>query len=245
LFRAEIGEILDHVKVIAALGGIIAGLGLLALNLLAIGGLLFLGEWLFGSLGWGVLHGVLLLAGVMTAVALLLFMAPASVIAGGVAAAVVVGAVVAALLALNVPRRAAEEAARALGGGTPSTDPASVGAVAGAVVLGLLGAIAGLRSGGGARSALGGLVGGAALGGLVGWSLGAMTFSVHGGIALGVAIGLAAWPILQLGLASRAGVDPGARFERLKPRETIETVQETRAWLEAEWAKRRDKLAKR
>lgn len=248
LLRAEIREIVDEVKVVAAIGGTIAGLALLALNLLLIGTLLFLGEWLFGSLGWGVVDGVFLLAGVITALALILFMAPAGIIAGALAGAAVIGGLLAAVFALNLPRRLAEGGAAQLRATTSTLDPGwapvVVGIVVGALVLGLLGLFAGLRSGQGAGS-LATLVGGALLGAIVGSFLGGMTFSVQGGIALGIAIGLVCWPILQLGLAARAGVDPGKRFRRLYPHETIDTAQETRAWLEAEWVKRRERLTQR
>ena len=33
---------------------------LLVLGLLYVGGFLFFGEWLFGSMGWGIIHGTLL-----------------------------------------------------------------------------------------------------------------------------------------------------------------------------------------
>jgi hypothetical protein len=70
LLKAEIGDIVAQLKVMATLGGVALVLGLLIGNMLYIGGLLFLGEWLFGSIGWGLAHGVLL--GVALIVALVL-----------------------------------------------------------------------------------------------------------------------------------------------------------------------------
>ena len=67
LLRAELAVIGDQIKQIAAYVGGIVVLALYAVSLLAIGGTLFLGEWIFGSIGWGVLHGVLLAAGVIVA----------------------------------------------------------------------------------------------------------------------------------------------------------------------------------
>ena len=61
LAKTEIGEIVDEVKRMVALGAGALGILLLAAMLLFIGGFLFLGEWLFGSIGWGVLLGFLLL----------------------------------------------------------------------------------------------------------------------------------------------------------------------------------------
>ena len=61
----------------AARSAIIAGLGfaaltlaLLTLVLVYVGTFLFLGEWLFGSMGWGILHGTLLAGALITAVVL-------------------------------------------------------------------------------------------------------------------------------------------------------------------------------
>jgi hypothetical protein len=57
LAKAELADIVDEVKRIAVLVGLAAGLLVFVGFLLPIGLLLFLGEWLFGSLGWGLLHG--------------------------------------------------------------------------------------------------------------------------------------------------------------------------------------------
>lgn len=61
LARAEGGEIMDEVGRVALLGGIAFALLLLVGLLFPIGLMLFLGEWIFGSIGWGVLLGSLLL----------------------------------------------------------------------------------------------------------------------------------------------------------------------------------------
>jgi hypothetical protein len=60
-------DIADEIKRVAALAGIAAAAGLYAALLLGIGLPLFLGEWVFGSIGWGLLHGVLFLAGIAVA----------------------------------------------------------------------------------------------------------------------------------------------------------------------------------
>jgi hypothetical protein len=73
--------------------------------LLAVGMPLFLGEWLFGSIGWGILHGLLLLAGMGLAAALLALGMGGAVgraFVTGVATAVVIGV----LLGLNLTNRA-------------------------------------------------------------------------------------------------------------------------------------------
>lgn len=248
LLRAEIGEIVGQLKLIALLGGVLAALGLFTANLLLVGLLLFLGEWIFGSLGWGLLHGVLLLAGVMTAIALVLFSAPGRVITGALLGALVIGLAVGLLLAFNLPRRGAEALAGGIRDSVPTLDPAQapviVAMVAGALLLGIVGLVIGARAGG-APMGIAAFVGGIIIGGLLGWPLGSVTFSLPGAIATALAVALASWPILQLGMAASAGVEPGARFRRLWPRETYETALETRAWLEAEWLRRRNRLARR
>jgi hypothetical protein len=73
LARAEFEEIGNEIKRIAALVGVAIGAGIYAALLLAIGLPLFLGDWIFGSIGWGLLHGVLVFvtitiaAGIMAA----------------------------------------------------------------------------------------------------------------------------------------------------------------------------------
>lgn len=57
LAKAEAGEIGAEVKRIAVLGGIALGALLVLTVLLPIGLLLFLGDLVFGSIGWGVLLG--------------------------------------------------------------------------------------------------------------------------------------------------------------------------------------------
>ena len=66
LAKTELGEIVGEVKRMVALGALALGALLMVALLLTIGGLLFLGEWLFGSIGWGVLLGTLLLLDVVS-----------------------------------------------------------------------------------------------------------------------------------------------------------------------------------
>jgi hypothetical protein len=67
LAKAEFAEIADEVKRVAALSGLAIGAAIFAGLLLAIGLPLFLGELIFGSIGWGLLHGVLVLVGIAVA----------------------------------------------------------------------------------------------------------------------------------------------------------------------------------
>lgn len=77
LAKSEFGEIGEEIGNVALLGGIAFGALVMLAFLLPIGGLLFLAEWLLGSIGWGVLLGSL---------------------------ALLDGAIVAVLLAMGVPR---------------------------------------------------------------------------------------------------------------------------------------------
>ena len=242
LLKAEMAEIGGQVKQIAALVGGIVVLALYAVSLLAIGGTLFLGEWLFGSIGWGVLHGILLAAGVIVALALLIIEAPRALIARPLGWAAAVGIITTLVLGLNVPRNLSEWAADlVIANVVPTLDPqyapAVVAMVVFAIVFALVGLAVGARSEGG-LGAISGLVVGALVGALIGLLFGGLVFSWQPAAAIGVTIGLITWIALMGWRASKANLDPQARFEKLWPRATYETALETKTWLEQEWTKR-------
>ena len=62
LLKAELAVTGRDLGIIAGLVVALLALVVLALLLIAIGTFLFLGEWLFGSMAWGILHGTLFLA---------------------------------------------------------------------------------------------------------------------------------------------------------------------------------------
>jgi hypothetical protein len=245
LLMAELGEIVAQIKIIAVLAGILVGLGLLLVHLLYIGGWLFLGEWLFGSLGWGLLHGALFTIGVMTAVGLVLAGGPARAAVTGAVVAIVLTVLLSLLLASNVLRDTSEYAASQLALAVPLLDPVALpGALIGGVVVGVLLLISGLRAGG-LRAAIPGLIGGFILGFIVGAILGGWRWQTHTAIAFSIAIGLLLWPVLSAILAMRSGIDTKKRFGHLYPKETVATVNETRGWLQQQWARQRKKLTSR
>jgi hypothetical protein len=249
LLKAELGVISGEIKTIAALVGAIVGLAVFAGLLLAIGGTLFLGEWLFGSIGWGVLHGLLLSVGLITVFALRIVDVPTRVLVGAFATAIVTGIVVGVVLGFDLARRAAQwgadRATANLGLNLdPGWAPVIVAIVVGAVVLGIVALLMRVR-GGGASRALGGLIVGAVTGALLGAFFGGMTFDGRGGAAIGVTVALIAWPAISGLRAMRAGVDAEARFGRLWPRRTYESAMTTKTWLEQEWTRRRQRLSKR
>src|SRR4051812_13754039 len=98
LAKAELADIADEVKRTAALAGLAFGLLIVVATLLTIGTILFVGEWLFGSLGWGVVHGALFLSGLAVAAILVALGVPGRRVVTDYAVAVVVAVLAAVLL---------------------------------------------------------------------------------------------------------------------------------------------------
>jgi hypothetical protein len=236
LAKGEAGEILDEVKRMVALAAVALGLLFVTVLLLTIGLILFLGEWLFGSIGWGVLLGTFLCLD-LAAIALLLALS----VSGGrlgssLGLAAIIGAVVGVVLGFDLAHRGwtslGESAAPSL---DPATRPLVIAVVTLAVIGGVVGIVGGLRRGTGAS--IGGLVGGAILGALVGL---VSSVAIPGtvGAALGVWVALIAWPILAGRDVLRTGIDGEAIRQRFMPDQTIELTKET-----IEWARARTPLA--
>jgi hypothetical protein len=231
LGKAEIGEIVGEVKRMVALAGAAIGAIVVAALLLIIGGLLFLGEWLFGSIGWGVLLGTLLLVDLAVMALLLALDVKGGRIGSSLLLAVVAGVVVGVVLALNLTNRGwtalGDSVAAAY---DPSTRTVLLALGISAAVLGILGFLAGIRSGLG--SAIGTLLVGAVVGVLIG---GLTVIDIPGtvGAAIGVLVVLLAWPILAGRDLARTGVDGEAIMRRFTPEETIGLTKETIEWVRA------------
>jgi len=102
LAKAEAGQIAGEVGRVAALGALAIALVIFAVFLVVIGTSLWLGEWLLGSMGWGVLHGFLLFVSVaMAAVLNALGIAPQR-LGGAFLVSLVVGVVVGVVLGLGL-----------------------------------------------------------------------------------------------------------------------------------------------
>ncbi|HEV8490571.1 MAG TPA: hypothetical protein VGQ58_12375 [Candidatus Limnocylindrales bacterium] len=229
LAKAELGEILAEIKGIALLSGVAIGALVLAGLMFGVGIFLFLGEWLFGSIGWGVLHGPLFLIGLAVAAVLAALGYGGGRIGLNVGLAILLGIAVGVVLGLDLTHRGWS----ALGNSIAIGVPAELRAVAvAAATLGLLGGLAGLVAG--ARSGMGAAFGGFLAGAVVGGLLGAITgipVGLQVGAAIGVTVALIAWPVLMgIGVA-RAGVDTEALMDRFYPRATIETTKETIEWV--------------
>jgi len=230
LARAEFEAIGDEVKRAAALGGVAFAALLLLGLLLPIGVALFVGEWLFGSVGWGVLHASMLLVAVVVAAVMAALRVPG--IATAFAVSLVLGALVAVLFGLNLPNQLYVQAGDALIPGIePGVRPLVTGLAIGATIGGLLLLLLGARAGG-PGGAIGGLIGGAVLGALAG-AFSVITFPPHVAIAVGIALALALWPILMGMRVAGGGLDMDALKDRFWPATTIETTKETIEWIRA------------
>jgi tetrahydromethanopterin S-methyltransferase subunit G len=230
LAKAEIGEILDAVKRVIGLAlGAVALLFAAAL-LLFIGGMVFLGEWLFGSSGWGVLLGSLLLIDLAVTFGLLAADVPGRRIGRDVGIAAIVGLVVGVVLALNLLHDAWSTFGDNL---APSIDPAWRPTIVAVVTLAIVGFVAGfLLSARGGRLSVPAALGLAALGAVIGL-ITAATIATQVGAALGVLVGLIVWPALSgIGVARR-GIDTEGLKAKFTPDETINETKETIEWVRA------------
>ncbi len=237
LARAELSDILDLVKRVAVLIGIAIGAAVFAGLLVSVGMSLFLGEWLFGSIGWGVLHFTELAVAVAVVCIVAALDVPPGAIARGFVVSAVLGIVVAVLAASGLFNRTWEAIGVAA---APALDPATRPLVVGTALGAALGALAGLLLGaqvGGGRSfgaVVGSAIGSAILGALAGAALGALaaiTFSLHVAVAVGIAVLLGAW-IVACGLAvARGGLDATAWGRKFYPSQSIDSAKETIEWV--------------
>jgi hypothetical protein len=237
LAKAEASEIVDEVK--RMVGFVLLALALLftVVLLLTLGLPLFLGEWLFGSLGWGVLLGTFLLLDLAIVAVLVALGTSGGRLAFSLGLAAVVGIAVGLVLGLDLAHRGWTSLGETIAPNLETaTRPLVVAVVGLAVVGGILGLVGGLR-GGGRGTAVGALLGGAILGALVGL-VSSITIAPTVGAALGVWVGLLAWPILASRSVMRTGIDTEALKQRFTPDQTIELTKET-----IEWARARTPLA--
>ena len=230
LARAEAAEIGGEVKRAAALGGVAFGCLVFLGFLLPIGLALFVGEWLFGSIGWGLLHTTELLIAVVVLAIVLALRVP------GVARAFLFAAVLGLVLVVVLGPSLSNELWRRIGesvnlGVEVGVRPLVVGLLAGAAAGALLGLVLGLRAGGGG-AAVGGLVGGAIAGAVLG-AFSAITFGWRVGAAVGVAVGLLLWPAFMGLAAARSGIDGETLKARFWPQATIDMTKETIEWAKA------------
>jgi hypothetical protein len=221
-----------------ALGLVAAALGCLTLLLLLlfVGGLLFLGEWLFGSIGWGLLLGCELL--LVIAVSALL----AAVRAGGVKRAAITAGIAGLVAAVVLGASLVNLLWTAVGSAVlPGVEAGVRPLVTGTLVLAVVGLVIGLIVGAKFAKAKGAAAG-AGIGILTGALLGAFTAIAFGprvGIALALAVALTVFAATW-GYLARTGIDVEELKKRFIPQATIDTARET-----IEWAKQQNPLAPR
>jgi hypothetical protein len=229
LGKTEMSAIGGQIARMAGLVGCAIALVALIGMLLFIGGSLFLAEWLLGSMGWGVLHGVLLFAGMALAAIMVGIGHSPGRVAGWFVLALVLGIGLAVVLALDLLNQLYQALGDAL---IPGIDPAYrtilAGALTGAVVIGILAIIPAALTGG--ARAVGvivlGLLAGAALGAFT-----AITFGWRTGFGVGLTAAYILWIVFLVADLFRVGIDDEALKNRFYPRQTIDTTKETLEWL--------------
>jgi hypothetical protein len=231
LGRAEAEIIKGEVVYSAAFAGIAIAALLLLGVFLPIVTMLFLGEWLFGSIGWGVLLGSeLLIAVAVTAVVLALKLeGPIPAAAIGVIAGAVAFIICGASWFNRLWAWVGDSTNVAL-------DAAYRPLVIAILVVGVIGALVGLVVGAraaGAGGAIGGLIAGFIAGGLVGAFL-AYDFSWRVGAAIGFATAYAVYLAVLIARVAANGIDTEKIKLRFWPQQTIETTRETIEWAKAQ-----------
>lgn len=231
LARTELSGIAGQIGRIAALVAVAIAVLILAGLLVVLGTALFFGEWLLGSMGWGVLHGVLLFTGIAVACLLGAVGVEGSRIGRSFLVAVMVAIVVGVALALEWPN----QAYTAIGESTrlnitEGERPLVVGLLFGALVGALIGFGGAIRiESAGAR--VGAIVGLTVLGALTG-AFTAITFDPQIGAGVGITLGYLTWIVLMGVDVARRGVDFDDMKDRFYPTQTIDTGKETLEWLQ-------------
>jgi len=230
LAKAELAVIVDDAKQVAIRVGLALALVAYVGLLVPVGMALFLGEWIFGSMGWGILHGALF--SIATAVALVLgaLRVSRAYIAGTLLVAIVIGIAVGTILGLAWPNAAYAAIGQSMASPVDAgIRPLVVGLALWGTVFALLGILGGARAGG-VGGAIGGFVGGAVAGALFG-AFTAISFSLQVGVALGVLVTLVAWPVLAaLALRNYKWEDLKRRFT---PSASMAAAEETMAFVKS------------
>jgi len=196
-----------------------------------VGTPLFLGEWLFGSMGWGILHAVLFGFSVAVAAVMLALDLPPGHVFRTLVGATLVGIVIGGILFFNLFHLLWATLGDQLAANTTvSIDPAYRPLVVGAVVVGALGALIGLilgiARGRSFSAAIGGLLGGALAGAALG-AFTAITFSAEVAVAIGIAVALTSWMPLVARPVITGTYDWEALKARYWPGLTVEMARET------------------
>lgn len=225
LAQAEFSEIVDQLKWVAILAGIAFAALFLAGMTLTVGLILWAGEWAFGSIGWGALHGPELLIGV----AALALLAIVDLGWRRGAAALLVAIVFAFAVALIAGANWQHIGDTTYSGLSIPFRPVIVALLWAVLVLAVLCGTLGADLGGARGMAFGIVLG--AVAGVIFGVVGVMHPGLRVGIAIGVAVGLLVLPLWAAILVFRHGVDMDKLKNRFMPNETIETTKETIEWV--------------
>ena len=228
LAKEEAGQIGREGGRFAGLVAAAVALVIMAAFLAIIGTSLFLGEWLLGSIGWGVLHGVLLFVSAAVALVLLALGVSPVRIGRALIIAVIVAVLTSIVLGLGLLNQAYTAIGDSLGVAvSPDLRPLIVGVVLGGLiglVIGLAMAVQSTAN----RFAM--IAGGIVFGVLVG-ALTSITYGPQVGTGIGVTIGYLTWAGLMGIDIQRTGIDMEALKNRFIPNQTIDTSKETLEWL--------------
>ena len=232
LAKAEAAAIAREVGQVAALGVLAFLLVVFAVFLLVIGISLTIGEFVLGSMGWGVVHGVELFLSLAMAAVLIAVGVSGRRIGGALFVSIVVGIVIGVVLGLDLLNQLyatiGEQTGLAVEAGIR---PLVVGMLLGGALGLIVGIIVAIRmngAGGGRFAAWAGLtVLGVALGAFT-----AITFSPQVGAGIGIFVGYLTWMALMALDVSRTGIDVEALKTRFTPNQTIDTSKETLEWLQ-------------
>lgn len=233
LAKAEAADIAGNVARMVGLFAVAFVMVLLVGMLFLVGGMLFLGEWLFGSIGWGVLLGSLLLLDVALACVLVALDVSAKRVGAALGAAAILGIIVGVVMGLDLTHRGWT----ALGDSVASQfDPNTRAVLLAmgilALVFAVIGVVLGVLGHAGGKGTLVRLVGFAILGAFLG-GLTVISIPTQVGAAFGVLVALIAWPILAGQDVMRSGVDGEALKKKFMPDTTIELTKETIEWVRA------------
>jgi hypothetical protein len=251
LLRAEFGVIGREIGIIAGLVVAAIAVAILTGILLYVGGALFLGDWLFGSMGWGIIHGTLLAVAIIGFVGVDLAGGDVRRYGWGFVIGIVTTVLVALFLLSNVGNEGGEATRRWLVDSfqteqLPFGDEWLVflsGIVIGAVVGAIIGLIVVWRGRLGGSARTGAVVGLALVGAIVaGIWLPTRYEAADGVLGLAIALGFVAWIVAGLMLAARAGFDPEGRYAKLVPRESIAAFEVTKTFLTEQWNRQKDRM---
>lgn len=231
LARAEVDEIKGEVTRASALGALAIGAGILLALFLPIGGFLFLGEWIFGSIGWGLLIGSELLIALAVTAVLVALRVPG--LGRDAVYAVIIAIVVGIVAGLSLPNQLFARIGEALNLAVdPAVRPLVVGVVLVGIIIAIVGLVLGIRMGHSGKAAIGGLVGGLIAGAIFGALL-SIDYGPRIGAAIAVATFLATWVTLMLLRLQRQGIDADELKRRFWPQQTIDTTKESIEWAKA------------